>query len=238
MAVLARRPAGVAPLGTDTTGWHLAWFVAISGVAFFVPFTLTSLLDVNHHLYYLVYFAITLALLMAYVSASGISVAQVFLARWRLSLAVGAVSTVFVVWNVLARTDSTAHPGGAYFAFEIMWRGGVYGVVDALLLSAFPGLIALGLMDRNIAGLARRAGYAVLTLVLVLIVTAAYHLGYGAYRNSDVREPMLGNTMISLPVLLSANPAGSVIAHTSMHLSAVTHSYETDVFLPPQTSAD
>ncbi len=238
MAVLARRPAGIAPLRTDTRGWHFAWFAAVAGIAFLIPFTMTSLLDVNHDLYYLVYFAVTLAALAAYVSASGIDVTQVLRARWRLSLAVGAVSTAFVVWNALVQTDSTAHPGGAYFAFEIAWRGGIYGMVDALLLSAFPGLIALGLMGRNIGGLARRARYALLTLALVLVVTAVYHLGYAEYRDSDVREPMLGNTMISLPVLLSANPAGSVIAHTSMHLAAVTHSYETDVFLPPQTSAD
>jgi len=29
-----------------------------------------------------------------------------------------------------------------------------------------------------------------------------------------------------------------VLAHVSMHVTAVRHSYETDTYLPPQTDAD
>jgi hypothetical protein len=47
--------------------------------------------------------------------------------------------------------DSTPHPSGGYFVFELLWRGVAYGV-DALLLSVFPGLIAWELMQRNIDG--------------------------------------------------------------------------------------
>ena len=49
-------------------------------------------------------------------------------------------------------------------------------------------------------------------------------------------QPEVGNTLISVPALLTTNPAGSVVAHAAMHTTAVTHSYETDVYLPPQTS--
>jgi hypothetical protein len=30
---------------------------------------------------------------------------------------------------------------------------------------------------------------------------------------------------------------GSILAHASMHIAAVLHAYETDVFLPPQVEA-
>ena len=64
------------------------------------------------------------------------------------------------------------------FAFEILWRGVIYGIVDALLLSAFPGLIAWELMQRNIVWrLAGATGYGVLTLALVWIITATNHAG-------------------------------------------------------------
>ena len=35
-------------------------------------------------------------------------------------------------------------------------------------------------------------------------------------------------------MLATANPIGSVVAHAAMHTTAVAHSYETDVFLPPE----
>jgi hypothetical protein len=31
------------------------------------------------------------------------------------------------------------------------------------------------------------------------------------------------------------NPIGSMAVHASYHVTAVTHSYETKIFLPPQT---
>ena len=115
----------------------------------------------------------------------------------------------------------------------------LYGTVDALLLSAFPGMVAWKLMGGNLAGFTRRVLYGGLTLALVLVITAIYHLGYEDLRNTEgITNPEIGNSVISLPVIVSANPAGSIIAHTSMHLAAVTHAYESKDRLPPQTFVD
>jgi hypothetical protein len=38
-------------------------------------------------------------------------------------------------------------------------------------------------------------------------------------------------------MLATVNPIGSIGAHISMHVTAVTHSYETTIFLPPQTNS-
>jgi hypothetical protein len=159
--------------------------------------------------------------------------------RWRLSVVIGLASAAFVVWSVLARIDSTPHPTGLYFAFEILWRGAVYGVVDALLLSAFPGVVAFNLLGRDVAGIGRRALYGGFTFALVFIITLTYHAGYEGLRNQEgLTGPEIGNTVISIPVIASANPVGSVIAHTSMHLAAVTHAYESEDRLPPQVFVD
>jgi hypothetical protein len=99
--------------------------------------------------------------------------------------------------------------------------------------------VALNLLGGNVLGLERRVLYGGLTLVLVLLITAVYHLGYEDLRSAEgLRGPEIGNTVISLPVILSANPIGSVVAHASMHLAAVTHAYESKDRLPPQTFAD
>jgi hypothetical protein len=216
---------------------HLAWFAIGAAAAFAVPFALTSLLGLQHDLYYLAYFALALAFLSAYVRWASVDLREVFGRYWRWSLVLGALATAFLVANVLSR-DSTAHPDGAYFAFELFWRGGVYGVVDALLLSAFPGLVALGLLGGRLGGLARKAAYVALAAVMVLIITGTYHLGYEQFREDGIAAPETGNVIISVPMLLTANPAGSVVAHAAMHVAAEARSHETDVFLPPQVEAD
>lgn len=217
---------------------HLTWFAAVAAVAFAVPYVFTTAVDINHDLYYLIYFAIALTTVSAYVALNGVDVATMFRQNWQLSLALGALASAFVVWNVLAREDSTPRPDGAYFAFEFAWRGLAYGVVDAILLSAFPAMVAFSLLGSNIAGLGRRVAFAGIALVLTIIITATYHLGYEQFRDDGIGPPETGNTIITIPTLASGNPIGSIIAHAAMHGAAVTHAYETDVFLPPQTSAD
>ena len=53
-----------------------------------------------------------------------------------------------------------------------------------------------------------------------MTITAAYHLGYDHYRDDGVSEPETGNVIMSMPMLLTANPLGSVIDHSGMHVAA------------------
>jgi len=228
--------AHVLPLTRTQPRLHqAAWFAGVSTIVFLVPLVFSSWLQLHHDVYYLVYFVTVAAVLATYLRASGINVTDVVVPRWQLSLALGIASGAFVTWSVLGRIESTPHPSGAYFAFEILWRGIIYGMVDALLLSAFPGLVAWELMQRNIVGAGRRIGYGVLTLALVAIITATYHAGYKDLQNvPGISQPEIGNAIISVPVIATANPAGSLLAHVSMHVAAVTHAYESKDRLPPQ----
>jgi hypothetical protein len=49
---------------------------------------------------------------------------------------------------------------------------------------------------------------------------------------STICRPQTGNTIISVPALLTTNPAGSIVAHVTMHVTAVN---QTRDYLPPQT---
>lgn len=217
---------------------HAAWFVGGCVLGFAVPFVFSSSLELNHDLYYGIYFAVVLTFLGAYVLWTGVDVRHLFLRNWKWSVALGAVAAVMVVAAVYSREDSTPRPDGLYFAFSILWRGVLYGTVDALLLSAFPVAVAFALFGGELGGTVRKLSYGVVAFGLVLIITAAYHLGYDQFRDDGVTAPETGNSIISAPAILTVNPVGSVIAHASMHVAADVHAYETDVYLPPQTDAD
>jgi hypothetical protein len=164
-------------------------------------------------------------------------VSEVFRCRWRWSLGIGAVVAAVLVFNVFSSEDATARPHGLYFVFELLWRGVGYGLVDTLLLTVFPCLVAYALLRGRVGGFVGKLRFTALALPLVVLVTATYHLGYPQFRDQGVSRPETGNVLISIPTFATANPVGSVVAHVSQHVAAVTHSYESRIFNPPVTKA-
>ena len=216
---------------------HLAWFAVVCGVGFLVPYLGVSVLDLQHDVFYLAYFAVTIALVSAYARVERVDVGEIFRRRWRWSAAVGVVLAVFLVVNVFRTADATARPHGAYFGFELLWRGVGYGMIDTLLLTIFPCFVAYELLHGHVAGLGGKVRFTAVMLPLVLVVTAAYHWGYPQYREDGLGRPETGNVLISIPTFATANPIGSVVAHVSQHVTAVTHAYESRIFNPPVTTS-
>lgn len=223
------------PRAMPAAARQLAWFALICTFAFLVPYLGVSVLDLQHDLFYLVHFAVTISLISGYVRAEHVEVTKVFRLRWRWSLGIGAVVAAFLVMNVIKTEDATQRPHGLYFAFELLWRGFGYGLVDTLLLTAFPCLVSYTLLRGRVDGLKWRLRFTALCLPLVIIVTATYHLGYPQYRADGIGRPETGNVLISIPTFATANPVGSFLAHASQHVAAVAHAYESKIFNPPAT---
>ena len=230
-----RPRGGAAGISSWTT--QLRWFAVGAVAAFFVPFVFSSVLELQHDLYLGVYFAFVIGLVGAYVRSNEIDVRVVVKRNWRWGVLLGVVVGVALVRNVFSETE-TARPDGIYFAFEVVWRGLTYGAVDALLLTVFPCLVVYQALGGSLGSWRKRIAYFAASLALVVSITASYHLGYDQYRESGVRAPETGNVLISMPMLLTANPIGSVADHAAMHVAAVIHEYEDDTRLPPQTDAD
>jgi hypothetical protein len=111
----------------------------------------------------------------------------------------------------------------------------VYGAADGLLLSAFPILrVFAALRDTR---LRRRTGGVVavgaITMAASLAMTAVYHAGYSDFRSDKMRKPASGDLVWSVPTLATLNPIGAPVAHVSLHVGAVVHNRDTDLFLPP-----
>lgn len=216
---------------------QLGWFGVAAVVGFAVPYLGSSVLDLHHDLYLAVYFASVLALCGAYVSSTGLDLRATLSRHWKVSSVLGLVFGIALVRNVFSE-DATLRPDGAYFVFELIWRGGIYGVIDALLLTVLPCLVVYRALGGRLATWRRRLVYFGASLALVMTMTAVYHLGYSQYREDGIGAPETGNTIISIPMLLTTNPIGSVVDHAAMHISAVAHDYETEVRLPPPTKAN
>jgi hypothetical protein len=222
---------------TESWAIQLRWFGIAAVVGFAVPFIGSSVLELHHDVYLGLYFAAVLGLFAAYAGATELDVRATLKRHWKLGVALGVLVGAALVRNVFA-DDATPRPDGAYYVFELIWRGGIYGAVDALLLTVLPCLVVYRSLGGRLGSWRRRLAYFASSLVLVLAITAVYHLGFEQYREDGVGAPETGNTIISLPMLLSTNPIGSIADHAAMHVSAVAHSYGTEVRLPPPAEAD
>jgi NADH:ubiquinone oxidoreductase subunit 6 (subunit J) len=220
----------------ESWGTQLRWYALAAAAGFVVPLVGSSILGLQHDLYLGVYFVAVGSLLWAYASATRLDVRAVLARNWKLGVAFGVVVGLMLVRNVFSE-HATPRPSGVYYWFELIWRGGVYGAFDALLLTVLPCLVVYRSLGGRLPGWRLRLEYVGAALALIVTLTAIYHLGYRQYRQDGVRAPETGNLIISVPMLLSANPIGSVADHMAMHISAVQHEYNTEVRLPPPTKA-
>lgn len=218
----------------DATAWrHLAWLGAGMVLAFLVPFVLADTLEIQRDVYYGLYALFVAGLFAAWARDTRQSLRTMVSRRWRLMLVLGAVFAVAGAFIARGAEGSGPHPTGLEFAGALFWRGLVYGAADGLLLSAFPILLVFAAL----AHLRRRRGGTLMAVAVAMIaslaMTATYHLGYSDFRSEKLRKPVTGDLVWSGPTLATLNPVGAPIAHAGVHISALQHNYETDLFLPP-----
>ena len=214
---------------------QVRWLVAGFAVGFFIPFVFADLLDLPRDLYYAVYITAVLGFFALWARASGEVIGEMIRRHWKLTALLTA-GTVGLLSLIVVRTqDATTHPDGLTLAGAIAWRGIAYGFADGLLLSAFPILaVFAAFKGTHLRG--RPWGKVLIGVAAIaasLAMTAVYHAGYSDFRSQKVQEPLKGDVFWSAPTLLTLNPLGAPLAHAGMHVTAVIHSYNTDVMLPP-----
>jgi hypothetical protein len=124
-------------------------------------------------------------------------------------------------------------PSGLYLAIALVWLGLVYGLLDGLLLTVAPVLAVFGGDSPGLSGRTGRWRRGAMALVASLFVTAAYHVGYVEFRGPQLRQPLVGNAVLTVGYLVTGSIATPLIGHVIMHGAAVLHGTETTLQLPP-----
>ena len=221
--------------GQATAQRHIAWLAGGIAMSFLVPFVLADQLELQRDIYYGIYSAAVVALFVQWSRDTGQSIREMCARHWQWAAVLGVAFAGLSALIVLIAEDATSHPGGLEFVAAIGWRGLVYGAADGLLLSAFPILVVFAAFKNSRLRRGRGGLVAVgaVAMAASLAITATYHLGYSDFRSSKLRKPVTGGLVWSVPTLATLNPIGAPLAHAGLHVAAVTHSYDTDLFLPP-----
>ena len=214
---------------------HLAWFVGGMAVSFLVPFVVADQIELQRDVYYAVYVAAVVGLFVGWARDTRQPLSEMCARRWRLAVVLGVAFAAISAFIAVRAEGGTTHPGGIEFIAALGWRGIVYGAADGLLLSAFPILLVFAALRDS--RLRRRAGgllaVGAVAILASLAMTAVYHSGYSDFRSDKLRKPLTGDLVWSVPTLATLNPIGAPMAHVGLHVGAVVHSYDTDLFLPP-----
>lgn len=211
---------------------HLAWVPAAAALGFAVSFVFGDRLVLPVDLYYAIYVSAVGGFLWLYRRRTGLDLRLWLSRRLVGAIVLGLAGGLVLVRGVLAQPE-TEPLAGLMLWWAILWRGVVYGAVDGLLLLAFPWVVVWRALGAERAGWGRKVLAALLSWVAILLVTTVYHLGYEDFRSTKIVQPNLGSTLAAAPTLVSANPIASPISHVFLHVAAVLHSPETELFLPP-----
>jgi len=226
--------AAATRLGYGESANQWLWLGGGAAFAFLVPFVFADVIAVRRDLYYAIYSLSVFALFAAWIRASRLDVRKFFGRNWKWAVLLG-VASGGVLSAIVLKGAGTSHPHGATFGAEILWRGVVYGAADGILLGAFPVLavfVAIPFL-RGREHWRRTVATGLLALAMAFGYTVVYHAGYPDFRSGKMSAPMRGTAFWTAPTLLTLNPLGAPIAHVALHVSAVTHSYRTETFLPP-----
>lgn len=213
---------------------HARWLVTGVMLGFLVPYLFADRLALPKDVYYAVYSTCAIGLFVAWALSTGQELRKMFGRRVVLSVTLGIIFAALMALVVLGE-PAGPRPRGAELAWAVVWRGLVYGVADGVLLSSFPILVvhaafASTTLKERVIG---KLGIGALALGASLAMTAVYHLGYADFRSAKVAKPVMGDIAWSIPTLVTLNPIGAPIAHAGLHVTAVLHNYDTELFLPP-----
>lgn len=213
------------------------WILTAALLGFAIAAVFAGLLKLPRTYYLLVYIPIVAAFFALFAATNKINLKELLAHNWYWGLAGALITGAFVVKNVYSQPASERRSGAAFIR-DIAWPGLIYGLIDALLLTVLPVLavkIALGGPAWTEVWYGK-VGTGIIGLLASFLVTTAYHLGYPEFRGKKIIWPNVGNGILSLAFILTANPLAAVLPHMAMHVAAMIHGPKTTGLVPPHYS--
>jgi hypothetical protein len=209
------------------------WVLAAAAAGFLSAAAFTMVLGLDRRAFVAAWSAVAALLWAAYARNEQVRLRVQLARRLPAGIVVGSIAGAILVLSVLRQPASPA-PAGLALALDLLWLGGVYGVVEALVLSVLPVLALYGTRpgDPEPAP-SQRLGRAGLALAGSALVTAAYHAGFREFQGPQLLLPVLSNVGMTACYLISGSAAAPIVAHVAMHAAAVVHGAATTVQLPP-----
>jgi len=213
---------------------YLGWIVVAGLMGFAISFIFARLLRLPRRIFLIPYILFSGLLLYSFIDWSGTPIRELIRHNWVWGLIGALLLSLFTIKNVLSQPISP-RSRGVSLAFDVLWLGVIYGLVDSLLLSVLPVMAtwqAFTLLGWTMSW-PEKIFVGVIAVLASLLVTVAYHLGYPEYKGKKMLGPVIGNSTLTLGYLLTTNPLAAILSHIAMHIAGVFHGPASVTQLPP-----
>ncbi len=214
---------------------YLLWVPAAALLGFAIAEVFAGLLHLPRSIYLIPYVALVSLFFWAFLRWSNMSMWELLRHKWAWGLLAAVPLSLFTVNNILSQPASPRSEG-LLLVFDLLWIGVVYGLMDALLLSVLP-VLATWKAFSGLGWTGRWWGkvlVSVVAILLSLVVTVAYHLGYPECRVAGgLFGPTLGNGAMTIGYVVAGNPVAAMFSHMAMHIAAVLQGPASVLQLPP-----
>jgi hypothetical protein len=208
----------VAELNSKT--WkHLLWIPPNAVLVFGLPYLLVKLLKFSNDIYYIWLYIVSIAFIVIY--------ARLTHFNWGASLKTGwALGTILGVFVGLAFLSlaSMSNPAieNSFLSVNIiplLWRGLLYGLISAILISVFPFIVVWRALSGSNPGGTRKIGVTLVAIISIALMSSLYNLGLSDLRNDNLTN-QIGKSMIaSVPTIISGSPLAAPISNVLLQIS-------------------
>ena len=207
------------------------WPVVALAAAFFTSSVFSGYLHWRRDPFIGAWLGVSLLVIAAWVASENWSPVVQLRRRWVTGLGAGLVMGALAAWM------ATRVPAGASSATvsagRFVWVAVVYGAVDAVMLSVVPVLALYGTRPGDDAGHGSRLRRAGLALGAGVVITAAFHLGFGEVRGPVLAAALIGNLVVTMAYILSGSPLAPIVAQVMLHGATLLHGAGSGAVLPP-----
>jgi hypothetical protein len=197
---------------------HILWIPINAILAFGLPYVAVSIMKISSDFYFGLVVILSAGLMVYYSKATQF--------HWKSSLktgwALGTIIGIFFGLGILS-ISSISQPGieTNFFrlsALPLIWRGLVYGLALAILISVFPFIV----IWRALAGASprsfRKTYVTLAAIAAIFLMTVLYNLGMSG-GGPNFQDRIEKNLIASIPTIISGSPLASPITIMFLQVS-------------------
>ena len=214
----------------NSSSWrHILWLFAAVLLVFGLPFIILRILKIPIDFFYLVFLASGITFMTIYLKRTSLRIRPALKSGW----ALGSIFAIFIGVGLLSYTLSIK--SGLYQPelntniLVILWRGILFGMISAAMISVFPFVAVWRSFAGNNPGNLRKIWVSLLAVLAIFLTSLSYSAGVSGFRNKQIIYEAKVSVLTGLPTLLSGNPLASPIAGALLHTgTSMTTDYGPD----------
>jgi hypothetical protein len=206
---------------------HVLWIPINAILAFGLPYIAVSIMKISSDSYFGLVVLLSGGLIIYYSKATQFHWKSSLKTGWALGIIIG----IFFGLGILS-ISSISQPGlvSSFFHLSILpliWRGFVYGLALAILISVFPFIV----IWRALAGASprffRKFYVTLAAIAAIFLMTVLYNLGLSG-GGPNIQNRIEKSLIASVPTIISGSPLAAPIAIMFLQVSEVAITLNTN----------